>query len=365
MSVDVPRRTSAEEPDEHFIDEVEHPAARSGQHGTLSAPRMVGLVLVALLTASLFNSAGLLRAGESMQPGVTRSLTLAVARPVDSFAHTVGLSRPREALESALGHEDMSGGEIVDNSLPVIVVPPEPTVAPGATPGPQVTPDPVDPDITLRKPTKAQPLKVLVTGDSLATYVGIQMTNLTHEAGLVNISMLDRDGTGITNPSFFNWQKAARADMAKKDPEVVVMIIGGNDGWPMDTPSGERAAVSSDAWVAEYARRTAAVMRTFQGGGSAVYWSGPPTARAPLWDGIYRKINRAVAAAADAIPGVTYIDLYTGTAVNGHYAVYVPDGGEKVKARQPDGVHWTLDGSRLPARLILQQMETDADTGLR
>lgn len=365
MSVDVPRRTSQEEPDEHFIDEVEHPAARSGQHGTLALPKMLALVLVALITASLFNSSGLVRAGESMQPGATRTLTLAVAHPVDSFAHAIGLSRPRDALESALGHEDLSGGEIVDDSLPVIVVPPEPTAGPGATPSPQVTPDAVQPDISLRTPTKANPLNVLVTGDSLSTYVGLQVTNLTHDAGLVDVTLLDRDGTGITNPSFFNWQKAARTDMAKKDPEVVVMIIGGNDGWPMDTPDGERANVGSDAWVTEYARRTAAVMRTFQGGGRAVYWSGPPTARSPLWDGIYRKINRAVAAAADAIPGVTYIDLYRGTSVNGHYATYVPDGASKVMARQPDGIHWTLDGSRLPARLILQQLETDADTSLR
>ena len=156
-----------------------------------------------------------------------------------------------------------------------------------------------------------------MTGDSLATYVGLQLTNLTDHAGLVTVSLLDRNGTGLTNPSFFNWQKAARTDMAKRHPDVVIMVIGGNDGWPMNTPGGDRVQVGSDAWVDEYARRAAAVMRHLPGRRRAVYWSGPPTARANGWDALYRKINRADRAAAAALPGAQYVDLYAGTAVDG------------------------------------------------
>lgn len=357
MAVDLtPRQESAE----HFIDDVEHPAARSGQAGTMSAPRVVGLVAVALMTATLLNSEGLVRAGESMQPGVTRTLTLAVAHPVDSVAQRFGLSLPEHALTTALGHEDLSGGEIVDDALPPIVVPPDHagTVAPTRSDPELATPS------RLRLPTRSHPLKVLVTGDSLSTYVGLQLTTLTDSAGLVDVSLIDRNGTGLTNPSFFNWQKAARTDVAKKDPDAVFMIIGGNDGWPMDTPAGDRVQVGSDGWVQEYARRTAAVMRTYAADGRAVYWSGPPTARSAGWNGIYRKINRAVEAAAQAIPGATYLDLYDGTSVDGHYAEYVPDGGKRVKARQSDGVHWSLTGSRLPARLFLQQLSEDVGSSL-
>ena len=121
------------------------------------------------------------------------------------------------------------------------------------------------------------------------------------------------------------------------------MIIGGNDGWPMDTPAGQRVQVGDDDWIAEYARRAAAVMSTFQGDGRAVYWSGPPTARAAKMDTLYRKINRADAAAADALVGAVYVDLYSGTAVDGRYSEYVQDGAKRVKARQPDGIHWSLD----------------------
>ena len=357
MSIDVAPR---EETAEHFIDSVEHPAARSGQDGTLSAWRVVALVLVALLTATLLNSEGLVRAGEGMQPGLTRTFTLAVAQPVDRFAQSIGLGEPRDALAAALGQEDLSGGEILDDTLPVIVVP--------LDPGPQAQPEPYAPpqqEVALRTPTRADPLRVLVTGDSLATYVGLQLTNITDKAGLVSVSLLDRNGTGLTNPSFFNWQKAARTDMAKRDPEIVIMVIGGNDGWPMDTPGGDRVQVGTDAWVDEYARRAAAVMRTFQEGGRAVYWSGPPTARANGWDALYRKINRADRAAAAALSGAQYVDLYAGTAVDGSYSDYVVDSGKRVKARQADGVHWSFSGAHLPARILLDRLQADAGVDLR
>ena len=130
------------------------------------------------------------------------------------------------------------------------------------------------------------------------------------------------------------------------------MIIGGNDGWPMDTPAGDRVSVGSSGWVDEYARRTAAVMRTFGDGGRAVYWAGPPTARANGWDNLYRKINRADRAAADAIQGAQYVDLVPRhrrqTALT---RTYVADGSKKIKARQSDGVHWSFGGAHLPARL--------------
>jgi uncharacterized protein len=287
-------------------------------------------------------------------------MTLGVARPIDRLAQSIGLSKPQDALASALGQEDLSGGDIVDDGLPVIIVPVDP--GPASSPARPAAPQR---EVTLRTPTKAHPLRVLVTGDSLATYVGMQLTNITNEAGLVEVSLVDRNGTGLTNPSLFNWQKAARTDVTRQHPDVVIMVIGGNDGWPMDTPGDDRVQVGSDAWVDEYARRAAAVMRTFEDGGRAVYWSGPPTARANDWDALYRKINRADRAAAAAIPGAQYVDLYSGTAVNGAYADYVVDGGKKVRARQADGVHWSFNGAHLPARLLLQQLEADAGVDLR
>ncbi len=366
MAIDLP---PAPPSDERFIDEVEHPAAHIGRSGSMSARALIVLVVTALVTAALLNSEGLLRAGESMEPGVTRTLTLAVARPTDGLAQATGLAWPRDRLAQALGREDLSGGEIGDESLTDIVVPPIPATGLAALTNDQPVQGPaVDVEASaarLAPPTRSDPLNVLVAGDSLASYVGIQLDALTSDTELVSVSTAIRNGTGLTNPAFFNWQKAASSDVDKKNPDAVIMIIGGNDGWPMDLRNGNKAWVGGNAWLDEYARRAAAVMKTFQGEGRTVYWSGPPTARDPKWDRIYQSINRAVDAAAEALPGVRYVDLYGSTAVGGGYSTYVRDEGKKVKARQPDGVHWTLDGAVLPARLLVEQLEADSGASLR
>jgi hypothetical protein len=365
--------------DTHFIDEVAHPASRE-RSGTLSAGRTILLLLVALLTGALFDSHALLRAGEGMSAGWTRSATLTVARPLDHAATHAGLDRPRREFDSVLHRQTNDGGAIIGSDVP----PPLPSSSPTASqPGsgtvssahptgsgpsssPQASPSAPptftgDGTVQLRQPTRADPLKVLVVGDSLSTYVELQMDQLSHHAGLLQIKGTHADGTGLANPAFYNWQKEAGLESQAHHPEVVVMVLGGNERMNMKTPSGQRVYVGTDAWVDEYARRVVAVMQTYlNGGAKVIYWSGPPTARDAGWNSLYRSVNSAVERAALAVPHARYVDLYHGTAVNGHYADRVPfDGHVIADARQGDGIHWTVAGSQLPASLELAALSTD------
>src|SRR2546430_15591394 len=78
----------------HYIDEVAHPAARATER-TLPAGKMVAGLVIALVTAALLNSHAIVRAGEGMNDGLTRDVTLAAGRPLDSFAATLGMDPPR------------------------------------------------------------------------------------------------------------------------------------------------------------------------------------------------------------------------------------------------------------------------------
>ena len=379
-------QTTERASDEHFIDEVQHPAARQ-RSGVLSARQTIIVVVVALISAALLDSHALVRAGEGMTPGRTRDTTLAVAKPLDRFASSTGLNGPRRAFDDALRRDDHGGGDIAGGDVPPpLSASPDPSagVLPGfapptsgplpsltsSSPGASSAPSTAAPAagaIALRQPTRKHPLRVLVTGDSLSTYVAEQMDQLGHDAGLVRIKGVWADGTGLSNPSFYNWQKAASTGVRKYHPEIVVMVIGGNDGWNMTDPAGRVVRVGTDVWVDEYARRVAAIMRTYLAGGvQAVYWSGPPMARNGLWNRLYGKVNSAAARAAASVSRTQYVDLYRGTAVDGHYAEKVPFGGHVIQhSRQPDGVHWTLDGSRLPASLELAAISEDLGRSVR
>src|SRR3954452_22092512 len=76
---------------------------------TMPAGRVLGVILIALAIAVLFNSEALVRAGEGMRPGTTRDIVLSVGRPIDDVAGAIGLHLPRKGLDLAFGQEEKTG----------------------------------------------------------------------------------------------------------------------------------------------------------------------------------------------------------------------------------------------------------------
>src|SRR5829696_8063132 len=72
----------------------------------MPAGRVLGVIVIALTFAALFNSEAIVRAGEGMKPGATRDVVLSVGRPLDDVAGAVGLHLPRQGLDLAFGQED-------------------------------------------------------------------------------------------------------------------------------------------------------------------------------------------------------------------------------------------------------------------
>jgi uncharacterized protein len=307
---------------------------------TMPAGRVLGVIAIALAVAALFNSEAMVRAGEGMQPGTTRDVLLSVARPLDDVAGTVGLHLPRAGLDLAFGHEDKtaSGTELERGSTAILRRKAERQ--------------------TFQQPTTADPLEVLVTGDSQAEFLGQRLIDQSPE-GLVQVETVARNGTGLTNPAFFNWEVNAEQEVAARDPDAVVMALGGNDGFNVQTADGSLYNPGDPGWETEFARRVAVVSSVLSGDGERpVYWVPPPTARDPDFNEIYASQNRAVERATEAVPALRYVDVYS-TLNRGRYSEELKIDGKRVLARQPDGVHFTREGAVAAVRLILAAMAED------
>jgi uncharacterized protein len=313
---------------------------------TMPAGRVLLIVAIALGVAALFNSAALVRAGEGMKPGTTRDVVLSVGRPFDDVVGTVGFHLPREGLDRVFGQEPKTAGgtELERGSLAILRKRRLARARRNATP-------------EWRQPTVAQALQVLVTGDSESQFIGEQIVE-RDTAGLLGVTTVARNGTGLTNPGFFNWEVNAQQEMEGRDPEAVVMVIGGNDGFNVDV-AGRLYGPTTPEWQTEFARRIAVVMRTLSGDGERpVYWVPPPTARDDTYNEIYRSQNVAAKRAAEAVPGGRYVDVYS-TLNGGRYSDEQKIDGRRVLARQSDGIHFTRAGAELPARRILAAMAKD------
>lgn len=354
----------------------------------VTTARQAGRVIrIALITALLLNTAGVVRAGLGMAPGPTRDLLLAVARPLDSIAGALDLNRPRTSLDAMLGHraaaDDDRHTRLEQDADRLQPVAEPPSAAPGSPDGPDGPGGPggparpgaspaapaADPQPRLapvgaevRHATAGDPLRILVTGDSLSDFDGRQLARLVSSEHLpAKVRVQARNGTGLTQPSVFDWSDEAAQDAVNFDPDVVVMVLGANDGWPL-----EGADVGSNAWNSEYSRRVEAVTRDFLAGDAQrrVYWVGPPVPRSAPWIHIFARINDAVRAVVPNIPGLRYVDVAGPTSDHGRYTDYLTDSaGHRVLARQHDGIHFSWPGSVFPARIILTALRGEYTLG--
>jgi hypothetical protein len=307
---------------------------------TMPAGRVLVVLVIALSVAALLNSEAIVRAGEGMKEGSTRDIVLSVGRPLDDVAGAIGLHLPREGLDLAFGQEPKtaSGTELESGSAAILR-----RRARAAGP--------------FRQPTRARPLEVLVTGDSQAEFLGQRLLDAAPE-GLLRVEVAARNGTGLTRPEFFNWEVNAEQEIAARDPDAVVMAIGGNDGFNV-LVDGTLHGPFTPEWETEYARRAAVVMRELGSDGRRpVYWAPSPTARDEEFNRIFRVQNFAIARAAEAVPGARYVDINS-TIDGGRYSDTSVIDGRRVISRQADGVHFTREGAIKPARLVVREMARD------
>ena len=315
---------------------------------TLAAGQVLVVMVVAFLLAALFNSERFVHAAQTMPLGWQRSALLSVARPVDSVAHFLHTDRPRARVDRALGRAPTTGNGGAFEPPAAVLPTASPTVFPSASSSsaPRAA--------AFRDVSAAAPLKLLVIGDSMIEFMG---PKLVKEGGSAVDGSTDvKYGTGLVRDDVLAWPAYAREQMAKHDPEAVVVMMGGNDGQGITLPGGKILHEGTPEWRAEYQRRATIVMQAFAGNAERrVYWVGMPIAKSARLAGIYREVDVALAAAASAVPGATFVDLWGDFAPAGHYTDFVD--GQLVRAR--DGIHLNREGSTRLMRKLYALLDRD------
>src|SRR4051812_37476800 len=188
----------------------------------MPAGRVLGVIVIALAIAALFNSEALVRAGEGMKPGPTRDVVLSVGRPLDDAAGAIGLHLPRKGLDLAFGQEPKTaaGTELERGSNAILRQNRKKDVRQSFV-----------------QPTRTRPLRVLVTGDSQAEFLGQRLIDQA-PSGLLDVTTVARNGTGLRNPASFTWRFNARPEGERRDLTALVMPIGDKAGLNAHTPHG-------------------------------------------------------------------------------------------------------------------------------
>jgi hypothetical protein len=209
---------------------------------------------------------------------------------------------------------------------------------------------------TLRGMLRTHRFRLLATGDSMIQVTDdILRDRLGARRRVIDEAHLS---TGISKAGVFglNWMHHAATQARSIHPDATVVWIGPNEGFPIGGVS-----CCGPAWVKGYADRARSMMRSYRRGGRAVvYWLTLPLPRSYKLARVLRAVNRAIVRAArSAGSGVHVVDMRRVFTPHGHFQQRACYSGGCFSARQPDGVHLSLAGSRVAADIIVRRLRAD------
>ncbi len=121
--------------------------------------------------------------------------------------------------------------------------------------------------------------RVLILGDSLAaTGFGALLERRLDAHPNVVAYRKARSSSGLARPDFYDWMGEAKRQVKARSPDLVVVIIGGNDGQDLTSKSGKgkRVRWKSDGWNEAYRGRVARFIEELRGEDRRVLWLGLP-----------------------------------------------------------------------------------------
>jgi hypothetical protein len=335
--------------------------------GTRGVATSYLIALAALLLAALLDAEALHQTATTQPFGWRYDVATAVTDPLVDVSRALRLTEPRHWLED-LFDRPSTRPPTAAPALPTTAPPrATPTSDPSTTagPGPSSTttstaPSTTIPALALRTPTAADPLRVLIAGDSMTESAGPALVEALDGTGVVRSTRELRYSSGLTRPDYFDWPARLRQLVAEQRAEAIVLWLGANDAQGIQTPAGP-ASFGSDAWVTEYRGRVAALMDELTRDGRVVYWLGEPVMRSSGFDERMQLITRVYREEASRHPGVRFVDtrqLFSDP--DGSYDAYLPGSdGRPVLVRRDDGIHLTEAGADRLVPAVMAALRRD------
>jgi hypothetical protein len=192
----------------------------------------------------------------------------------------------------------------------------------------------------LRQPTKARPMTILDVGDSLGEDLGLGLGYTMGTNPLVRIVQAAHGDSGLARPDYYNWPAVLEADLIEYHPQMVTILIGGNDSQNF-LVNGEPVVLGTAQWHTIYSERVALMMRETVKAGAKMLWVGLPIMQDPAFAASMQMLNAIYKTQAALHPGVTFLPTWKlFSNAQGLYSAYLTNSsGQTVLARDSDGIH--------------------------
>jgi hypothetical protein len=198
--------------------------------------------------------------------------------------------------------------------------------------------------------------RVLLIGDSFVRQSFGR--GLERELSGAGFSVLRRGkgSSGLARPDFFDWWSEGARLVAAHDPEVVIVMMGGNDGQHLFDPDRRlRVRWGEDEWEEQYAARIESFLDALGAGSRTVLWVELPPMRGRRFERKVEYIRGIQRATLRRIPSARYVptgDLLRDPAGRLLETLSVGGGAALHAVHEPDGVHLTPEAGKAFAQQV-------------
>ena len=205
------------------------------------------------------------------------------------------------------------------------------------------------------------PGMVLLLGDSnISACLGAELQTALERRGF-EVERHARPVSGMARPDYYDWTEKGGELVDRLDPDMVVIMFGGNDGQGL-VPYGDlrRPIRWSDeqAWREEYGRRVSRLAVRLAGEGRRLYLLSPTNRKPRIARKKMMRISEVQRQAISGIDQARWIDAFGLTSDEiGEYIAKGPDRrGRIVPYRTNDGIHLTRAGARALCQRLLPSL---------
>ncbi|MBD2299109.1 DUF459 domain-containing protein [Nostoc sp. FACHB-190] len=218
------------------------------------------------------------------------------------------------------------------------------------------TPSVTSPPIKQAEPAK----RFLLLGDSIMSFLGVAFENDVKKSdyGLESIKVFYKISTGLNRIDFYDWYSRTRELIQQNNPDIMVVIFGGNDDQNILDANKKLYAELTPEWEKAYEERVERYAKLLdEYPVKKVYWIGHPISNVARYNKFFPIFNRIYQKVSAVHPKIEFVDYWNTFAVNGKFSPIAADStGRKARVRYNDGLHPTEHGAKIMIEILKKRM---------
>jgi len=210
------------------------------------------------------------------------------------------------------------------------------------------------------------PLKILLIGDSLINEgFGPQFEKKIKTFEGITIVRKGRYSTGLNRIDYFDWYAYTQQLINAEKPDILIIMIGANDGQGIVDDDGKVYALSdTENWNMAYTKRVNRFLNENRGSVKYIFWVGHPIPRTSDFYNKFIRMNSIYSSQCSQYSNTIYINSWNRFAINGKFSEYVTDNnGVSGIVKGSDGVHLTNHGGNILSDLVIDYLNQKINFG--